>query len=33
MKLADLALLTGKSVDELKAELDKTECFVIDLNK
>jgi hypothetical protein len=32
MKIEDLAELTGMSVDELKAQFDKSDCISINLN-
>jgi hypothetical protein len=33
MRLQDLAELTGKSIDELKAEFDRSDCISINLNE
>jgi len=33
VKLADLAKLTGKSIEELEAELAKTDCLELNLNE
>jgi len=33
MKLEDLAKITGKSIDELKAEFDKSDCICVNLNE
>jgi len=32
VKIADLAKLTGKTIEELEAELAKTECLELNLN-
>jgi len=33
VKIADLAKLTGKSVEQLEAEFAKQDCIVLDLNE